>query len=434
MVKIVHMADTHLGYREGEGIINKWAIPNYSKPFEQDIYDAFVKVMEDVSKIEGLDFLVHCGDIFHVPNVDNSYPPPEPARRILEQGFDLFFKNTENRVPIIYIEGNHGVFKGYEYTPFESHIKKEKYPQLYYYKERDLLNAIGNKLPLSVEFKEKKTRFFLFPFFDFKSHSTYENLYDEWVEHQQPMENDDFINIAIAHGSKAEGTLHEKISEFNYDYVAMGHEHGFKSESKKIYYSGGLLPLNFKEKYENQAYLIVSIDNNTRELEIEKVFTDKMLQRAFEIVPIDVSPQDSTEVFTKKVYTEINKYISSDGFNPKTSARLKLQFSGEMTFEKVWQIDDAMSKIRRECFSQSEKYNILQLIWKISDISEKAENDISTGVIDDYILENPESEFKDFVEEKLKEDKTQFDIDKLTQFGMSAIKKALCIMEKKKEE
>ena len=59
MVKIVHMSDSHLGYRARRGTINKWAIENYSKPFEQEIYDSFLKVMNDVSKIKDLDFLIH---------------------------------------------------------------------------------------------------------------------------------------------------------------------------------------------------------------------------------------------------------------------------------------------------------------------------------------------------------------------------------------
>ncbi len=433
MVKFVHISDTHLGYREGEGVINKWAKNYYSKPYEQEIYDAFLKTMDDISKIDGLDFLVHCGDMFHVPNIDNSYPPPEPARITLEEGFDLFFKATNNRVPLIYIEGNHGVFRGYEYTPFETHINKKKFPNFYYFKERDLLNAISNKKPLCLEFPEKKTRFYLYPYFEFKSHSEYESLYDNWIEYQRPPANDDFKNIAIAHGSKSDNTLHDKVKDFDYQYIALGHEHGLQSLSKRVYYSGGLLPLNFKEKYENQGYLIVSIDDSSKELNVEKVFTDKMLKRPFEILNTEISPQDSIDDFSNKVYAELNKYKSTSGFDATTSARLKLQFTGEVTLEKTWQMEDMMSKIRRDCFSQSDKYNILQLIWKITDTSEYSENDVSPSTIDDYILESPDLEFKAFVEEKLKEDKTKFDTDKLTQFGMSAIKKALNLMDKKKE-
>ena len=91
MVKIVHMADTHLGYRARRGTINKWAIENYSKPYEQEIYDCFLKVIDDISNLKDVDFLVHCGDIFHHPSKDSSYPPPEPARRTLKKGLKLFF-------------------------------------------------------------------------------------------------------------------------------------------------------------------------------------------------------------------------------------------------------------------------------------------------------------------------------------------------------
>ena len=178
------MADTHLGYRPRRGTINKWAIDNYSKPFEQEIYNCFLDVMDNISNIKDIDFLVHCGDIFHHPSKYISYPPPEPARRALIRGLQIFFENTNNLVPVIYIEGNHGIFRGYEYTPFESHINKDKYPNLYYFKERDLLEAIKSDEPLSLEFPVKKVRFYLFPYFEFKSFEIYKSAYDKWIKNQ----------------------------------------------------------------------------------------------------------------------------------------------------------------------------------------------------------------------------------------------------------
>jgi len=41
----------------------------------------------------------------------------------------------------------------------------------------------------------------------------------------------------------------------------------------------------------------------------------------------------------------------------------------------------------------------LQIIWKIFDLSESFEDDISPGIIQDYILEHPDEEFKTFVSE-----------------------------------
>ncbi len=429
------MADTHLGYRARKGTINKWAIENYSKPYEQEIYDLFLKVMDDISKKEDIDFIVHCGDMFHVPSQNNSYPPQEPARRVLKQGLDIFFKNTDNKVPFIYIEGNHGVFRGYEYTPFESILSNEEYPNLYYFKERDLLNAIKNNKPLIQEFKEKQVRFFLFPYFDFNSIEAYKKAYDNWINFQKPPENDSCINMAVAHGSELDKTLHKKIKndDFGYDYIALGHEHGLKEVSKNRFYAGCLLPMNYKEIFENQGYVVLDIDNKTKDLKIEKVFTGNLLKRAFEVIPINISPQDSTEDLKNKIDEELNRYIDTKGFDPKSSARLKINFWGEITYEKVWQINDIMNRLRREHFSQIDKYNILQLIWQTSDISSSFEDDTSPGVIEDYILEKPEEEFKSFVEEKLRENKTQYDVDKLTQYGMEAIKNALKIMEKDKE-
>jgi DNA repair exonuclease SbcCD nuclease subunit len=428
------MADTHLGYRARRGTINKWAIENYSKPYEQEIYDCFFKVMNDISNIEDIDFLVHCGDIFHQPSKYSSFPPPEPARRTLMKGLQIFFDKTNNQVPFIYIEGNHGVFRGYEYTPLESHLNKDQYPNLYYFKERDLIEAIKSNNSLLLEFPDKKVRFYLFPYFEFRSFETYKLAYDNWINKQQPTD-DKYINIAVAHGSVSDDTLHNKVNsdDFGYDYVALGHEHGFREVSRNHYYSGGLLPLNFKERYENQSYLIVNIDEITRELTIERIFTDQILNRPFEIIPIDAKAKYSITDLKNQVLNEINKIIGDGDFNHQTAARLKINLEGEITFEKNWQINEMMSKLRRNYFTHPKGNNILQLIWKITDISETLEDDISTGLILDYILERPEDEFKTFVAEKLSEHKTEYNLNKLTEFGMNALKRALKIMEREKE-
>ncbi len=191
--------------------------------------------------------------------------------------------------------------------------------------------------------------------------------------------------------------------------------------------------MNFKERYESQGYLIVNINGITKELTVERSSTDVLLKRPFEIVEIEVPPKQSSTDLEKEIYDKLKNRIIGEEFDSKTSARLKFTFKGEMTFEKNWQINDLMSRIRREVFSQPDKFNVFQLIWKITDISEDFEDEINVGLIQDYILEKPDEEFKAFVEEKLSEDKTNYDLDKLTDFGMKALKKALKIMEKEKE-
>ncbi len=229
--------------------------------------------------------------------------------------------------------------------------------------------------------------------------------------------------------------MHNKVNsdDLGYDYVALGHEHGLRSVSKNHFYSGSLLPMNFKEVYEKQGYLIVDIDDKTKKLNIEKVFTDDLLKRTFKIITIEANPDQSSIDLQNRIIDELNVFINKEGFDPKTAARLKFNFEGEITFEKNWQINELMSRIRRDCFSEPEKYNILQLIWKIADLSETLEDDISAGRIQDYILEKPDVEFKTFVNEKLTEEKSNFNVDKLTQLGMKALNKALRTMEREKE-
>ncbi|MBY8988935.1 MAG: metallophosphoesterase [Candidatus Lokiarchaeota archaeon] len=435
MVKIVHLADSHLGYRAGKGINEQWDIKNHTRPYEQSNYDAFLKVLGDISTIENLDFVVHGGDMFHTPHENNPFPPYEPARKTLKKGLEMFFEKTENKVPFIYVEGNHGVYKSYDYTPFETEIDKESFPNLHYYKYRDLIEAIQSGKPLTLEFPEKKVKFYLFPYFEFKSVKSYEVAYNNWIENQKVDTTSTFVTIALAHGSSGDQTLHSKIlGDLNYDYIALGHEHGMKKVNERCYFPGTLLPLNFKELYENHGYLVVNIDSSSKRLTIEKVNTESWTERDFKMIDIPVSPSEASTAISRSIEKELQQYHTATGFNAKTSARLLFNFTGEITYEMVWKITNLMTKNRRECFSRSNEYNILQLIWNIKDISDSIEDDVAPGIIEDYILKNPDEEFREFVEQILEEDKTQFQVEKLTEFGINAIKKALDIEKKEKEE
>ena len=168
-------------------------------------------------------------------------------------------------------------------------------------------------------------------------------------------------------------------------------------------------------------------------MNVEKVFTDQLLNRKFEIIQIEVNPKQSSTDLQNKILNELDAFKNEIGFDSRTAARLKVNFTGEITFDKNWQINELMSSIRRDCFSEFEKYNILQLIWKVVDISELIEDDSSAGRIQEYILEKPDEEFKTFVNEKLNEEQSNYNVDKLTQIGMRALKKALRTIEREKE-
>ncbi len=436
MVKFVHLSDTHLGYRIGKGAINQWARENYSRPYEQEIYDTFLSVIKEITQIDGIDFVIHAGDMFHTPHQNNPYPPSDPARRTLIKGLELFFEQTNSSIPFIYIEGNHGIFRGYDYTPFETHVNKQLFPQLYYFTAKDMLDAIKTNQPLqlNLNFDGKKVEFYLFPYFEYSIHRDYENAYKKWLNIQQPKESRDSIAIAVVHGSKLDNTLHPQIiNNANYDYIALGHEHAQRKENSRSYFSGALLPLNFKEIYHSQGYLVVDITASRQTPLVKSVDLTSRLQRNFEIIPIKVSPQSTKSGIQTLIESELKPYSSSNGFNPKTAARIKFDFQGELNYELLWTITNVMTQLRREYFSKPEVYNILQLIWKTSDISEEKEQSISAGSLQGYILENPELEFKNYIKELLTEETTEYDVDKLTKFGIEAINNALESTKKNEE-
>jgi len=177
------------------------------------------------------------------------------------------------------------------------------------------LTAIKNNEPLKLDFPAKKVHFYLFPYFEFKDYEVYETAYDNWIENQHPIGNDGYINIAVAHGSAGDYTLHRKINsnDFDYDYVALGHEHGLKKVSQNHYYSGSLLPMNFKEINEKQGYLIIDIDKKAKIFNIKEISTSKLLKRTFEIIPIHPSPQHTSGDLEALISKELNQFISDDG-------------------------------------------------------------------------------------------------------------------------
>lgn len=85
-IKIAHLADTHLGYKQ-YGIIDR----------ELDFYDAFNNVIDDIID-KDVDYVIHCGDLFEQPK------PPIKALLVAQEGFT---KLMENDIPVIVIAGNH---------------------------------------------------------------------------------------------------------------------------------------------------------------------------------------------------------------------------------------------------------------------------------------------------------------------------------------
>ncbi len=92
-MKIVHLSDTHLGYREFHKIDQNTGINQR----EQDVYDAFKQAVERILEI-GPDVVIHAGDLFDTVR---------PTNRAVNVAFSQFGRLCENDIPTVIIAGNH---------------------------------------------------------------------------------------------------------------------------------------------------------------------------------------------------------------------------------------------------------------------------------------------------------------------------------------
>ena len=88
-MKFVHVSDTHLGCQ----------IPvEYGEIRKYDFLNSFKQVIEFAIK-EKVDFIIHSGDFFDdYFRIDSKY---------LLEILDILFKLKDNKIPLIFIRGNH---------------------------------------------------------------------------------------------------------------------------------------------------------------------------------------------------------------------------------------------------------------------------------------------------------------------------------------
>jgi len=416
MVKIIHVSDTHLGFRLKYHYKKDWFNEGKIRWYENDFYerwDDFINFCIDNKN--NIDFIVHSGDIFHNPFGDNVYPPPEPAREVLVKSLKIFFEKTENKIPFILIDGNHGIYLGYRYSVMDSVITS--FPNLHYYSIWDLKYAISNNHPLICEFKEKNIRFYLFPYFNYKLTKDVEIAYGNWIENQRTKE--DMIEVAIVHASDIDNTFHEKINSFNYSYIALGHEHNQRKVSKNAYYPGSFVPLGFDEINITHGFLEVTIERNKDSIIKPHIFKPT---RDFKDNEFEITPSVTTQSVLTFLKDSIKEY-KIDKWDGKSAARLRFIFKGTIPLEKFWGLNEELDFFRSSIINKGD-YNLLQIVFNFREVIKHLGDEFTPETIKEYILENPKSEFLKYIHGKVKSAEG-YDMQMLADIAIMAIETAL---------
>ncbi|MBE0526225.1 MAG: metallophosphoesterase, partial [Candidatus Thorarchaeota archaeon] len=181
--RIAHISDTHLGSRPSNGVRhNIWAEEMKTQLLENDFYARFAEIFEKIAELDPpVDVVVHSGDLYNSPWEGNPPQPPIHAQITAMKVLQDFIAKTE--IPVLIIEGNHGLFKFYEVSLLDS--LRLAVPGLKVATQQDLKQAIRQGSPLEFSFENLDV--YCFPFIDSAvlRSSNMIDIYDDWITTHQ---------------------------------------------------------------------------------------------------------------------------------------------------------------------------------------------------------------------------------------------------------
>jgi exonuclease SbcD len=273
-MKILHVADTHLGYsayrRTTDDGVNQR---------EQDVYDAF-KSFVDQALEEKPDVILHAGDLFD---------SVRPSNRAITFALEQILRLSKNNIPFVLIDGNHEhpklretghIFRIFEHVEHVHPVYKETY-------EPVLLERRGRKIMIHAIPHCTSTTRFEHEFRKIRINDSYD------------------YNILLIHGS-AEGVpdYDHSMNEFNdlslsssmltldFDYIALGHYHKYTQVKDNAWYPGSTEHLTFTEANDRKGY--IKLDE-----QLKPSFIELKTRPMIDTDPIDCTSQSVTGIMNR---------------------------------------------------------------------------------------------------------------------------------------
>jgi DNA repair protein SbcD/Mre11 len=226
-MRIVHLADTHLGYSAYRKVTEQGVNQR-----EMDVYDAFTRCIDYVVQSQP-DLVVHAGDLFD---------SVRPTNRAITVAVQQILRVSKEQIPFVVISGNHetpklketgNIFTIFEHLDHVYPVHRNQYEKISL-KQRDetvCIHAIPQcQTPDEFSVNIKKISV------------------DKKADY----------NLLLAHGA-VKGIKEFKMNEFNelfipvknlsedFDYIALGHYHLHTKLQQNAYYSGSTERLSFTE-------------------------------------------------------------------------------------------------------------------------------------------------------------------------------------------
>ncbi len=237
-MKIVHVADTHLGLSAFNRVDPKTGM----NLREQLIYDNFLAAIDRIIDLHP-DALVHAGDLFH---------QVKPKTRAYTTALDALGRLRDAGIPVLMVAGNHSMAKTrYTASPFEVLERAG-------YRANDLYIAHHNRYR-RVELDD--VVFHLIP--NMLLPEGYRAAFEE-------IEFSSGTDVLVTHGlasvlsdrrlrTVAEHELDATILSDRFDYIALGHFHDQVQVTDNAWYSGSLEYCNYGEISDTKGGLVVDL-------------------------------------------------------------------------------------------------------------------------------------------------------------------------------
>ena len=298
-MKIIHLADSHLGFSAYNRVDSKGRNQR-----EENIYEDFKIVIDRIIE-EHPDAVVHAGDVFH--HVRPRIKPLLIFKRALD-------KLRDEGIPVIIISGNHDSPKSQATTS----------PFTLYEGMRDVFIARRYRYE---KFEVGDSNFHCIPFC--QNVEDYKKKFEEICR----SEND----VLVMHGlmesirdkrlnTVGEHELSESFLRKDFKYIALGHYHGRARIAGNAWYSGSIEYFRFSDMYDKKkGLLLVDLDRDS--IDPKPIYIE-------EITPMKQYSIECDELSAEEIMAELQSKCDNEGIKD-IIVRIKLDNISRSTFRNL---------------------------------------------------------------------------------------------------
>jgi exonuclease SbcD len=293
-MKIIHIADTHLGLAAFSRLDPETGM----NLREKQIYDNFLRGINDIIN-QKPDALIHAGDIF-----DTVKPKTKAYTTVLE----ALNRLNEAGIPLIIITGNHSMVKTrYTTSPFEVltyHKSQITAAYRFRYEKVELQDTVFHLIPNMLHVEDYRT--------------AYDQIELSKKHH----------NVLVTHGlatqikdkrlaTVAEHELDGTILSENFDYIALGHYHRQCRITDNAWYSGSTEYLTYGEIKDEKGGLIADpAKHEVRHLDLPKTpMADLGTIKCAGVHPGDITEEIISRVTAKHLPLYAMAQVTLDGIS-----------------------------------------------------------------------------------------------------------------------